>query len=92
MQPDHLSPLVSSPFVLSKLNRPNVVGKLQRSFPTALGIDAIPGGFRVVSSNGFVLAYVYGVDGIARGASPQTLRHREALAMAKAIAALADAE
>jgi hypothetical protein len=48
-----------------------------------------PGGYRVVSSNGFTLAWIYSADGIARSADPHKLTHREALAMARAIAALA---
>ncbi len=57
-------------------------------YPPPWRIEGIDGGFRIVSSNGFVLAYVYALDGIARSASPTSIGAREALAMAKAIAAL----
>ena len=59
-------------------------------YPKPWRIDAIPGGFRVVSSNGYTLAWVYALEGQARAAAPDKLTHQEALAMAKAIAGLAD--
>ena len=52
----------------------------------------MPGGFRVASSNGFVLAWVYAQEGAARSADPNSLTHREAFAMVKAIATLAEEE
>jgi hypothetical protein len=44
--------------------------------------------WRVVSANGFTLAWIYSVDGIARSADPLKLTHAEAKAMAQAIAKL----
>lgn len=49
----------------------------------------MPGGFKVVSSNGFALAYIYALDGHARSAAPNTLSLPEALAIARAISRLA---
>jgi len=57
-------------------------------YPPPWRVLAVPGGFRVVSSNNFSLAFIYCQDGIARSADPNSLRPPEALAMAKAIAAL----
>ena len=62
---------------------------LRERYPPPWRIDELSGGYRVVSSNGFTLAWIYSADGVARSADPQKLTHREALAMAKAIAALA---
>lgn len=59
-------------------------------YPPPWRIEGIDGGFRIVSSNDFVLAYVYALDGIARAASPTSIGPREALALAKAIAALGE--
>ena len=63
---------------------------LRQIYPPPWRVEAVPGGFRVVSSNGFRLAFVYAQEGIARSADPNSLTPREALTMAKAIAALAD--
>jgi hypothetical protein len=63
---------------------------LRERYPPPWRIDAIPGGFRVVSNNGYVLAWVYALEGQARAASPDKLLPREALAMAKAIVSLVD--
>ncbi len=62
---------------------------LRERYPPPWRIDELSGGYRVVSSNGFTLAWIYSADGIARLADPHKLTHREALAMARAIAALA---
>lgn len=60
-------------------------------YPPPWRIDAIPGGFSVVSSNGFTLAWIYALEGQQAAASGSVkLTHREALAMAKAIAGLAE--
>lgn len=60
-------------------------------YPKPWRIDAIPGGFRVASGNGITLAWVYALEGQQAAASGSVkLSHLEALAMAKAIAALAD--
>jgi len=60
-------------------------------YPPPWRIEGIDGGYRVVSSNGFALAaYVYALDGIARAANPTSIGPREALALAKAIAALGE--
>jgi hypothetical protein len=61
---------------------------LRERYPSPWHIDELSGGYRVVSSNGFTLAWIYSADGIARSADPHKLTHREALAMAKAIAGL----
>ena len=58
-------------------------------YPQPWHVDEVSSGYRVVSSNGFTLAWIYSADGIERSADPHKLTHREALAMAKAIAALA---
>jgi hypothetical protein len=52
-------------------------------------VDELSSGYRVVSSNGFTLAWIYSAEGIERSADPKRLTHREALATAVAIAALA---
>ena len=59
-------------------------------YPPPWSVEEMPGGFKVVSSNGFTLVYVYSVDGIARSASPNTLSSPEALVIARAICGLAD--
>ena len=43
----------------------------------------------MVSSNGFTVAWIYSLDGIARSADPLKLTHTEARAMAQAIVRLA---
>jgi hypothetical protein len=51
----------------------------------------MPGGYKVVSANGISLAWIYSVDdGVQRAASPNSLRHVEALALAKAIVGLGE--
>jgi hypothetical protein len=58
-------------------------------YPPPWRIDAIPGGFRVVSSNGITVAWIYALEGQQAAASGSVkLTHREALAIAKTIAAL----
>jgi hypothetical protein len=59
-------------------------------YPPPWRVDELSSGYRVVSSDGFTLAWIYSADGIARSADPEKLTHAEALAMAKAIAALGD--
>ena len=60
-------------------------------YPPPWRVDAIPGGFRVVSANGYTLAWVYALEGQQHAASGSVqLSHREALAMAKAIVGLAN--
>ena len=54
-------------------------------YPPPWSVEEIPGGFKVVSSNGFALAYLYALEGFARSASPNTLKPEEALAIARAI-------
>ena len=58
-------------------------------YPPPWRIDQLESGYRVVSSNGVTLAWIYSADGITRSADPHKLTHAEALAMANAIAALA---
>ena len=48
------------------------------------------GGFRVMSSNGYPIAWVYSKDAWVLGAAPDSLSHSEALAIARAIARLPD--
>ena len=52
-------------------------------------VQEIAGGFRVMSSNGYPVAWVYSKDAWVRGAAPDSLSHSEALAIARAIARLA---
>ena len=60
-------------------------------YPPPWRIEETPGGFKVVSANGFALAWVYSLDdGQQRAASPNSLRHGEALALAKAIVGLGE--
>lgn len=58
-------------------------------YPPPWRADEIAGGYRVVSSNGFTVAWIYSLDGIARSADPLKLTHAEARAMAQAIVRLA---
>ena len=58
---------------------------LRDRYPPPWRVDELSSGYRVVSGNGFTLAWIYSADGIARSADPDRLTHREALAMAKAI-------
>ena len=58
-------------------------------YPPPWRVEAIPGGFHVVSANGYTLA-IYALEGQQAAASGSVkLTHREALAIAKAIAGLA---
>ena len=57
-------------------------------YPPPWRVDELESGYRVVSSNGFTLAWVYSADGITRSADPHKLTHGEALAMARAIVQL----
>ena len=57
-------------------------------YPPPWRVEAMPGGYKVVSAKGFTLAWVYAVEGQQRAASPNSLRHGEALALAKAIVGL----
>ena len=59
-------------------------------YPPPWRVDPIPGGFRVVSSNNYTLAWVYALEGQQAAASGSVkLTHHEALSIAKAIAGLA---
>lgn len=62
---------------------------IRERYPPPWTVDEIDGGFRVMSSNGFCLAWVYSRDAWLRGAMPDCLLHGEALAIAHAIARLA---
>ena len=64
---------------------------LRERYPPPWEVEETPGGFRVVSSNGVPLVYIYCIDGIARSASPDTLLPSEARAIAKAVASLGGA-
>ncbi len=66
-----------------------MIETLRERYPPPWRIDELSGDYRVVSSKGFTLAWIYSADGIARSADPHKLTRREALAMARAIAALA---
>jgi len=57
-------------------------------YPPPWRVEELSSGWRVVSANGFTLAWIYSVDGIARSADPLKLTHAEAKAMAQAIAKL----
>ena len=59
-------------------------------YPPPWSVQEIAGGFRVMSSNGYPVAWVYSKDAWVRGAAPDSLSHSEALAIARAIARLAD--
>jgi hypothetical protein len=59
-------------------------------YPPPWSVVETPSGFKIVSSNGFTLVYVYALDGIARSASPLSLSSGEALAIARAICQLAE--
>jgi hypothetical protein len=61
-------------------------------YPPPWRVDELSSGYRVVSSNGFTLAWVYSADGITRPADPHKLTHAEALATARAIVALPRAD
>ena len=63
---------------------------LRERYPPPWRVDAIPGGFRVVSSNGYLFAWFYPLEGQAHAALPERLLPREVLAMAKAIVGLVD--
>ncbi len=63
---------------------------LRDRYPPPWGVDELSSGYRVVSSNGFTLAWVYSAEGIERSADPEKLTHREALAMANAIVRIAE--
>lgn len=57
-------------------------------YPPPWHVEAIPGGFKIMSANGFAIAYIYALEGHARSASPNTLTVPEARAIAHAIARL----
>lgn len=57
-------------------------------YPPPWHVEEIPGGYRVMSANGFTLAWIYALEGQVRAASPNSLRPSEALALAKAIVGL----
>ena len=62
---------------------------LRERYPPPWSVQEIAGGFRVMSSNGYPVAWVYSKDAWVRGAAPDSLSHSEALAIARAIARLA---
>ena len=63
---------------------------IRERYPPPWRVEAIPGGFRVVSANGYTLAWIYALEGQQAAASGSVkLTHREAVAIAKAIAGLA---
>jgi hypothetical protein len=55
-------------------------------YPAPWRIDELSSGYRVVSSNGYTLAWIYSAEGIERSADPERLTHSEALVIARAIA------
>jgi hypothetical protein len=57
-------------------------------YPPPWHVEDIPGGYKVMSANGFAIAYVYALEGHARSASPNALTVPEARALAHAIAGL----
>ena len=57
-------------------------------YPPPWTVETIPGGYKVMSANGFAIAYVYALEGHARSASPNTLTVPEARAIAHVIARL----
>ena len=58
-------------------------------YPPPWRVEEMPGEFSVVAANGITIAWIYSVhDGVQRAASPHSLRHVEALALAKAIVGL----
>ena len=59
-------------------------------YPPPWRVEAMPGGYKVVSANGFTLAWVYALEGQVRAASPDSLAPSEALALAKAIVGLGE--
>ena len=63
---------------------------IRERYPPPWSVQEMDGGFRVMSSNGYPVAWVYSKDAWARGAAPDSLSHSEALSIAKAIARLAD--
>lgn len=60
-------------------------------YPPPWSVQEMAGGFRVMSSNGFPLVWIYSKDAFARNAVPDSISHAEALAIAKAICRLAEA-
>jgi hypothetical protein len=66
-----------------------VLATFRDRYPPPWTVETIPGGYKIVSANGFAIAYVYALDGIVRSASPNGLTHSEARALARAIARLA---
>lgn len=63
---------------------------IRERYPPPWTVDEIDGGYRVMSSNGFCVAWIYSRDKWLRGAMPYCLMHNEALAIARAIAKLAE--
>jgi hypothetical protein len=62
---------------------------IRQRFPPPWTVEAIPGGFRVVSQDGMALAYIYARDDLQDLTRRHNLSRSEAHAVAKAIAALA---
>lgn len=65
---------------------------VRERYPSPWRVDELSSGYRVVSSNGFTLAWIYSADGFGRSADPHKLTHHEALTMARAIAMLGSAQ
>jgi hypothetical protein len=61
---------------------------IRERYPRPWSVQEMDGGYRVMSSNGFPIAWIYSKDAFARNAVPNTLSHSEALAIARAIALL----
>ena len=57
-------------------------------YPPPWRAEELPGGWRVVSGNGFTLAWVYSVEATAPSGAPVGLTQSEAQAVAQAIANL----
>ena len=61
---------------------------IRNRFPPPWIVDETPGGFRVVTNGGILLAYVYARDDLAHHTGRQYLTTAEARSVALAIAAL----
>lgn len=64
--------------------------RIRERYPPPWRVDEIDGGYRVMSSNDFCVAWIYSRDAWHRGARPERLMHNEALAIARAISKLGD--
>ena len=95
MQLEHLSPArnlsaVPSSFFLGYCGG-MAAASFRERYPPPWRVDEMPGGFSVVAANGIRIVWIYSVDdGVQRSASPHSLSHVEALALAKAIVGLGE--